>query len=103
MRWRRASCRSADWWQQLPRYAIHKAKATLLPSGWPPRFAALEQHFADAQTDRLDGLRLDWPNKWLLIRGSNTEPIVRIFAEAPTAAEAQATCAAALAVLEACA
>ncbi len=38
---------------------------------------------------KLDGLRLDWDDKWLLVRGSNTEPIVRAIAEAPTAAEAE--------------
>jgi phosphomannomutase len=40
-------------------------------------------------------LRLDWPDRWLLVRASNTEPIVRAIAEAPTAAEAQSLCAAA--------
>ncbi|HEY1601808.1 MAG TPA: hypothetical protein VGG64_19560 [Pirellulales bacterium] len=37
-------------------------------------------------------MRLDWPGKWLLVRASNTEPIVRAIAEAPTAAEAQKLC-----------
>jgi phosphomannomutase len=34
-------------------------------------------------------LRLDWPDRWLIVRGSNTEPIVRIIAEAPTATTAE--------------
>ena len=38
--------------------------------------------FPEAATSRLDGLRLDWPGGWLLVRASNTEPIVRIVAEA---------------------
>ena len=55
-----------------------------------------------ARPDRLDGLRLDWGNadgsgSWLLVRASNTEPIVRIIAEAPTADEAQRLCDAAAA------
>ncbi len=37
--------------------------------------AALESHFANAKASRMDGLRLDWPDKWLLIRASNTEPM----------------------------
>ncbi len=57
--------------------------------------AALERRFSEAKADRLDGLRLDWPGKWLLVRASNTEPIVRAIAEAPSAAEARALCAAA--------
>ncbi len=77
---------------ELPRYAIHKAKAALPAEQLAESFSSLECHFADATSDRLDGLRLDWPDKWLLIRGSNTEPIVRIFAEAPTAAEAEQLC-----------
>jgi phosphomannomutase len=77
---------------KLPQYAIHKSKATLPADKVATSFAALEKHFADASTDHLDGLRLDWPGKWLLIRGSNTEPIVRIFAEAPNADEAKRLC-----------
>ncbi|NQT39563.1 MAG: phosphoglucosamine mutase, partial [Planctomycetes bacterium] len=42
--------------------------------------------------DRLDGLRLDWPGRWLLVRASNTEPIVRAIAEADTESEAQRLC-----------
>ncbi len=48
--------------------------------------------FQTPRADRLDGLRLDWPGKWLLVRASNTEPIVRAVAEAPTAAEAARLC-----------
>jgi phosphomannomutase len=36
---------------------------------------------------------LDWPGKWLLVRASNTEPIVRAIAEAPTREEAERLCA----------
>jgi phosphomannomutase len=77
---------------KLPQYAIHKSKVTLTADKVASSFAAIENHFADAKADRLDGLRLDWPGKWLLIRGSNTEPIVRIFAEAPSAEEAKRLC-----------
>jgi len=82
---------------ELPHYAIHKSKVTVDREAIPAALDALERHFADATADRLDGLRLDWthPNgsgSWLLIRASNTEPIVRIIAEAPTASEAQRLC-----------
>ena len=33
---------------------------------------------------KLDGIKFSWPNKWIHIRQSNTEPIIRIFAEAST-------------------
>ncbi len=74
---------------ELPRYEIVKTKITLPPEKIAAALEALEKHFADATADRLDGLRLDWPGRWLLVRASNTEPIVRAIAEAPTAAEAQ--------------
>jgi len=75
---------------ELPRYAIHKAKVTVEREKIPAALDALEKHFKDAEASRLDGLRLDWPEKkkWLLVRASNTEPIVRVFCEAGTEAEA---------------
>jgi phosphomannomutase len=76
----------------LPRYEIVKTKIALAKEKIPAALAALESHFADARADRMDGLRLDWPDRWLLVRGSNTEPIVRAIAEAPTAAEARRLC-----------
>lgn len=84
---------------QLPQYAIHKDKTTLAADRVPAALAALERHFADATSSRLDGLRLDWPGRWLLVRASNTEPIVRIIAEAPTIAAARDLCAVAARVI----
>jgi phosphomannomutase len=79
---------------ELPSYAIHKAKVTLASDKVAAALEALEQHFAEAKPNRRDGLRLDWPaeKKWLLVRASNTEPIVRIFAEAGDEAVAQELC-----------
>jgi phosphomannomutase len=37
-----------------------------------------------------DGIKISWPDRWLHVRGSNTEPILRIVAEAKTKAEARA-------------
>jgi phosphomannomutase len=85
---------------ELPRYEIVKTKIALAPANIPAGLDALSRHFSDAKTDRLDGLRLDWPGKWLLVRASNTEPIVRAIAEAPTAAEAQRLCDEAAAALK---
>jgi phosphomannomutase len=84
---------------ELPRYEICKTKIELPRERLAAGFGALERHFRDAQVDKLDGLRLDWPNKWLLVRASNTEPIVRAIAEAPSAAEANRLCQEATAAL----
>jgi len=77
---------------ELPRLEIVKTKVTLPREKIAGALASLEKHFKDAKADRLDGVRLDWPDKWLLVRASNTEPIVRAIAEAPTAREAQRLC-----------
>ncbi len=84
---------------ELPRYEIVKTKIGLAREQIPAALAALEKHFSAAQADRLDGLRLDWPGKWLLVRASNTEPIVRAIAEAPTEKEARSLCEEAAAVM----
>ncbi len=71
-----------------PRYTIVKAKTPRGPA-LEPVYLALRQRFADAQVDTQDGLRLAWRDRWLHVRPSNTEPIVRLIAEAPTGAAAQ--------------
>ncbi|MBC8352606.1 MAG: phosphoglucosamine mutase [Planctomycetes bacterium] len=76
----------------LPNYDIRKTTITLDRDQIPTALDTLEKHFADATASRLDGLRLDWPDRWLLIRASNTEPIVRIIAEAPDEAGSQKLC-----------
>lgn len=92
---------------ELPQYAIHKTKVTLPREKIGPAFMALERHFSDATPDRMDGLRLDWINRdggasWLLVRASNTEPIVRIIAEAPSITTARQLCDDATLVLSQC-
>jgi phosphomannomutase len=69
---------------ELPRYEIVKTKIALEPEKVSAGLDALARRFDDARADRLDGLRLDWPGRWLLVRPSNTEPIVRAVAEAKT-------------------
>jgi phosphomannomutase len=75
--------------RSLPRLVMRKTKVDLAPGiRGPALTAALDRvaaAFPGATAGRLDGLRLDWPDGWLLVRGSNTEPIVRIVAEAGAA------------------
>ena len=42
----------------------------------------LEDAFPDAQMDRTDGLKLIWPDRWIHVRSSNTEPLLRFSTEA---------------------
>jgi len=77
---------------ELPRYQIVKTKMTLSAEKVAAGLDALAGRFPEARADRLDGLRLDWPDRWLLVRPSNTEPIVRAIAEAASRADAVALC-----------
>lgn len=74
-----------------PDYAIAKLKAPL-PEG--RNVAELLADFATKHAflkpTTIDGVKLDWPDRWVHLRKSNTEPIVRVYAEAPTPAEAAA-------------
>jgi phosphomannomutase len=72
----------------LPRYAIVKEKLDRPKASLDSVYAALRRTFADARVDTQDGLRLAWSDRWLHVRPSGTEPIVRIIAEAPTEQEA---------------
>jgi len=77
-----------------PRYVIVKAKAERGTGNGEPGlemasvYAALRKRFPDASVDTQDGLRLAWRDRWLHVRPSNTEPIIRLIAEAPSAAAA---------------
>jgi phosphomannomutase len=84
---------------ELPRYQIVKTKVTVSREALAARLDALTRHFDSARADRLDGLRLDWPGRWLLVRASNTEPIARAIAEAPSEQEARRLCEEAAAIL----
>lgn len=76
-----------------PRYAIVKARADR-GTDLEAAYARLRDRFPDAAADRRDGLRLAWADRWLHVRPSGTEPIVRLIAEAPTTDDAEALVAA---------
>ncbi len=77
---------------ELPSYTIVKDKYTASRDLLPKLNAALAARWPEAIPNHLDGLRLDWPDRWVHVRPSNTEPIVRVIAEAPQAADAQKLC-----------
>lgn len=83
----------------LPRLAIHKTKVTLDSNKLSQILSAVAAANPDAHADHSDGLRLSWPGEWLLVRGSNTEPIVRMIAEAETQQRAAHLCESAAAII----
>jgi phosphomannomutase len=72
----------------LPRYAIVKDKLDRPNASLDTVYDALRSAFPGAAADSQDGLRLSWPDRWVHVRPSGTEPIVRVIAEAPTSREA---------------
>ena len=73
-----------------PRYSIVKDKLDRPAAPLDAVYASLKKVFADAEVDTQDGLRLTWADRWVHVRPSGTEPIVRVIAEAPTVEEATA-------------
>jgi phosphomannomutase len=67
----------------IPAYTIVKDKLPIAPGMAPRAIAQLQQTFAGQKIDLQDGIRIDIANAWLHLRPSNTEPILRIIAEAP--------------------
>jgi phosphomannomutase len=82
-----------------PGYVIRKARA---PRGadLDAAYRRLSGRFPEAVADRQDGLRLAWPDRWLHVRPSGTEPIVRLIAEGPSAGAADELIGAARAAVE---
>jgi len=89
------------WVDSLPRYSIVKDKVTCRRDQVAATCAALKQHYRDATPQEGDGLRLDWPDRWVQMRASNTEPIARVIAEAPNADEARQLCSEAIEIVKA--
>jgi phosphomannomutase len=77
---------------ELPSYTIVKDKYTVARDQLPKLNGALVARWPEAIANHVDGLRLDWPDRWVHVRPSNTEPIVRVIAEAPQARDAQQLC-----------
>ncbi len=73
---------------EIPRYTIVKTKFECRREDADRAVDALKQEFASERIDTQDGIRIDWDRAWVHARPSNTEPIMRIIAEAPDEAEA---------------
>ncbi len=74
-----------------PAYQIAKTKVQLDDKiDIDAIFNAVKAKYADEKIIDIDGVKIDFPHSWVHLRKSNTEPIIRIYSEAPTMEEAQA-------------
>jgi phosphomannomutase len=71
-----------------PRYVIVKAKMKYA-NRLDEIYQQLESALDAPGVDRQDGLRFAWSGRWLHVRPSGTEPVIRLIAEAPDARDAQ--------------
>ena len=77
----------------LPQYAIVKNRIDLSDPALIDRILkAMKEHYAAEKINDIDGVKIDFEatRRWVHLRRSNTEPIIRIYAEAPTVSEAEA-------------
>ena len=78
----------------FPEYQIAKNRIDLTPeTDVDAILVKVKELFAqdpDAQVNDIDGVKIDFPDKWVHLRKSNTEPIIRVYSEAQSMAEADA-------------
>jgi phosphomannomutase len=75
---------------QYPAYFISKNKIELQPSMNVKKILdSIAEAYKQYEVNRIDGVKIDFDNSWVHLRSSNTEPIIRIYAEAGTEAQAE--------------
>ena len=77
--------------KDYPEYAIAKTKIELTPElDVDALLEKIKEHYKDEKITDVDGVKIDFPDRWVHLRKSNTEPIIRIYSEAHTMEEALA-------------
>lgn len=80
----------SEWKTKLPEYHMSKMKVAPTPHMNADHIlASLNSKYANENVDLQDGLKIDFPDYWVHIRKSNTEPIMRIYTEASTSEKAK--------------
>jgi phosphomannomutase len=74
-----------------PAYAMSKNKIQLSPEvDVDALLRSVQETYANEELSTIDGVKIDFKEGWVHLRRSNTEPIIRVYSEAATAAEAEA-------------
>jgi phosphomannomutase len=74
---------------RLPRYVLLQETLLCPAREAAPALRLLREHYREHTLDLTDGIKVSWPDRWIHVRPSNTEPIVRLIAEAPTDGDAR--------------
>lgn len=84
-------CKVSELRATYPNYFIAKNRIDLTPStDIDAILVKVKDMYADQQVNDIDGVKIDFPDKWVHLRKSNTEPIIRVYSEAKTMEEADA-------------
>ena len=84
-------CKASEWRAELPGYYIAKNRIDLTPeTDIDTLLAKVKNLYHSEHITDIDGIKIDFPDKWVHLRKSNTEPIIRIYSEAATMEEAEA-------------
>ena len=84
-------CKVSELRATYPDYCIAKNRIDLTPStNIDAILERIKELFKNEQVNDIDGVKIDFPDKWVHLRKSNTEPIIRVYSEAATMEEADA-------------
>ena len=84
-------CKVSELRAAYPDYCIAKNRIDLTPStNIDAILERIKELFKNEQVNDIDGVKIDFPDKWVHLRKSNTEPIIRVYSEAATMEEADA-------------
>jgi phosphomannomutase len=74
---------------QVPTYFMVRERLLCPVRDIAPALRLIKALFPGERLDLTDGVKVTWPDRWLLARPSANEPVIRLAAEAPTEAEAR--------------
>jgi phosphomannomutase len=84
-------CKVSELRKEYPDYSISKNRIDLTPElDVDAILVALKGIYKMYDVDDRDGVKINFPQGWVLLRKSNTEPILRVYSEAPTMEQADA-------------
>lgn len=84
-------CKVSELRASFPEYFIAKNRIDLTPStDVDAILVKVKEMYANEQVNDIDGVKIDFPDKWVHLRKSNTEPIIRVYSEAATMEDADA-------------